>query len=73
MAKLESLGGGYQLWHYLPSRPAAIIFIIIFFILTGGHTWKLFRNRLWFGIPFVIGGLCKSTAVHAHPRSTCMY
>ncbi|KAJ3535711.1 hypothetical protein NM208_g7026 [Fusarium decemcellulare] len=56
MPKLE-LHNGYPLWRYLPSFPAAIVFAVIFGILTLGHTWKMFRHRMWFCIPFVVGGL----------------
>ncbi|TPX13402.1 uncharacterized protein E0L32_006132 [Thyridium curvatum] len=47
---------GYPLWLYIPNRPAAVIFTIIFVIITGYHTYLLFRRRLWFVIPFVVGG-----------------
>ncbi|KAM5354686.1 hypothetical protein ACJ41O_001333 [Fusarium nematophilum] len=56
MPKLET-HNGYPLWHYVPSLPAAIIFAIVFSILTIGHAWKMFRHRMWFCIPFVVGGV----------------
>ncbi|VUC35075.1 unnamed protein product [Clonostachys rosea] len=56
MPTLETYNG-YPLWRYIPSLPAAIIFVIIFAILTGLHMWKMFRHRMWFCIPFVIGGV----------------
>ncbi|KAJ4175204.1 hypothetical protein NW754_005624 [Fusarium falciforme] len=46
---------GYHLWNYIPSRPAAIIFIAVFAILTAGRTWRMLRHRMWFCIPFVVG------------------
>lgn len=52
---------GYQLWHYIPSLPAAIIFTILFGVATFLHIFKMFQNRTWFCIPFVIGGFCKLT------------
>ncbi|KAF7550012.1 hypothetical protein G7Z17_g6001 [Cylindrodendrum hubeiense] len=56
MAKLE-LYNGHYLWEYIPSFPAAIIFIVVFGVLTAAHVWKLARNRTWFCIPFVAGGV----------------
>ncbi|EGU83023.1 hypothetical protein FOPG_15057 [Fusarium oxysporum f. sp. conglutinans race 2 54008] len=48
--------GDFYLWSYVPSIPAAVIFIILFLVLSAAHTWKMIHNRLWFCIPFVIGG-----------------
>ncbi|KAH7253204.1 hypothetical protein FSOLCH5_013997 [Fusarium solani] len=56
MPKLET-HNGYPLWRYVPSLPAAIVFVVIFGILTIGHAWKMFRHRMWFCIPFVVGGI----------------
>ncbi|UPK99877.1 hypothetical protein LCI18_010812 [Fusarium solani-melongenae] len=56
MPKLET-HNGYPLWRYIPSLPAAIVFVVIFGILTIGHAWKMFRHRMWFCIPFVVGGI----------------
>ena len=44
---------------YLPSIAAAVIFILIFAVLTTYHVFLLFKNRTWFCIPFVVGGLCE--------------
>ncbi|KAH8683662.1 RTA1 like protein-domain-containing protein, partial [Ilyonectria robusta] len=55
MAKLEMYNGHY-LWHYIPSFPAAVVFIALFGLLTAGHAFKLVRHRTWFCIPFVVGG-----------------
>jgi hypothetical protein len=60
MAVLESIGGGgYYLWRYLPSVPAAVIFVLLFLGLTGLILWRMFKTRTWFCIPFAIGGICK--------------
>ncbi|KAF5676729.1 RTA1 domain-containing protein [Fusarium denticulatum] len=48
--------GDFYLWSYVPSIPAAVIFIIVFLVLSLLHTWKMIQNRLWFCIPFVVGG-----------------
>ncbi|KAJ5749172.1 uncharacterized protein N7511_010868 [Penicillium nucicola] len=47
---------GYQFWDYVPSIPAAVIFMLIFLALTGLHTWKMITARTWFCISFTIGG-----------------
>ncbi|KPM37536.1 hypothetical protein AK830_g9016 [Neonectria ditissima] len=56
MPTLETYNG-YPLWRYIPSLPAAIVFTVIFALLTIAHCWKLFRHRMWFCIPFAVGGL----------------
>ncbi|EXK78735.1 hypothetical protein FOQG_16608 [Fusarium oxysporum f. sp. raphani 54005] len=48
--------GDFYLWSYVPSIPAAVTFIIVFLVLSIAHTWKMIQNRLWFCIPFVVGG-----------------
>lgn len=57
--ELLSYKGDFFLWSYVPSMPAAIIFCIIFLGLSMVHTWKLLRNRMWFCLPFAIGGYRK--------------
>jgi hypothetical protein len=54
-------GTKYLLYHYSPSKVAAIVFIALFGITTILHIFQLSRKRTWYFIPFVIGGLCKST------------
>ena len=53
-------GEKYYLYHYEPSKVAAIIFVALFAITTVLHIYQLVRNRVWYFIPFVVGGLCKS-------------
>ncbi|OOF99854.1 hypothetical protein ASPCADRAFT_503804 [Aspergillus carbonarius ITEM 5010] len=57
MAKLEPYVPGYYLWNYMPSIPAAVIFIVLFLGATAVHVFKLFRSRAWFNIPLAIGGI----------------
>ncbi|KAI1408592.1 RTA1 like protein [Hypoxylon sp. FL1857] len=70
MAQLEPYVGNYYLWKYLPSIPAAIIFALLFLAATGAHCWRLFKTRLWFCLPFVVGGImevigyCARAAAH---------
>lgn len=47
------------LWNYVPNLPASIVFTAAFAILSALHTWKMVQHKMWFCIPFVIGGLCK--------------
>jgi hypothetical protein len=58
----QLMSRSYKFWNYVPSIPAAVIFMLIFMVLTGLHTWKLFRTRSWFCIAFTLGGLCKLTS-----------
>jgi hypothetical protein len=58
MPELQKYKGTTYLWDYVPSLPLAIAFAILFTLLTLFHIYKLFRTRLWFCIPFVIGGIC---------------
>jgi hypothetical protein len=66
MAVLEPLIGGYYLWKYVPSIAAAIIFVLIFLVMTGLISYRMFRTKTWFCIPFAIGGLC--TLHFNHPN-----
>ncbi|PMD38881.1 RTA1-domain-containing protein [Hyaloscypha variabilis F] len=50
-------GTKYLLYHYNPSKVAAIIFIALFGITTFLHIFQLSRKRTWYFIPFVVGGL----------------
>ena len=58
MAVLEPTKGGYYLWKYVPSIAAAVIFALIFLVMTGLISYRMFRTKTWFCIPFAIGGLC---------------
>ncbi|OAR01179.1 hypothetical protein LLEC1_03860 [Akanthomyces lecanii] len=55
MPTLE-LHNGYPLWHYVPNRPAAVIFVVLFACAAAYHAFVLFKHRLWFCLPFVVGG-----------------
>jgi hypothetical protein len=63
MALIARLAPGtkYILYHYDPSKVAAILFIALFGISTIAHIFQLSRRRTWYFIPFVIGGICMST------------
>ena len=49
---------GWVAYTYYPSMGAAVVFIILFAIVTLLHTFHLFRTRTWFFVPLVIGGYC---------------
>ncbi|KAL8969650.1 MAG: hypothetical protein Q9183_001900 [Haloplaca sp. 2 TL-2023] len=49
--------GGYVFYHYTPSLAAAIIFVIVFTILTVAHAYRMIKHKLLFCLPFTIGGL----------------
>jgi hypothetical protein len=53
--------GEFIFYHYAPSMPAAIVFIVLFALSTGFHYWQMIRTRTWFMIPFSIGAICEST------------
>ncbi|KAG4256579.1 hypothetical protein FPRO04_08156 [Fusarium proliferatum] len=46
-------------FEYLPNKPAAISFVVLFGIVTLAHLVFLFILRAWFFIPFILGGICE--------------
>ncbi|KAF2196548.1 RTA1 like protein [Delitschia confertaspora ATCC 74209] len=69
----------YKFWHYTPSIAGAVIATIIFALVTGFHMFRLFKNRTWFCLPFVIGGLFETIgyaargAAHSDTKSVTPY
>lgn len=57
-----------ELYDYAPSMAAAVIFVIVFTILTLYHTLRLFKTKSWFCTPFILGGLCMlaTSSLHQH-------
>ncbi|KAH8629761.1 hypothetical protein IG631_14338 [Alternaria alternata] len=49
----------FKLYRYNPSMAAAVIFIVLFLLITALHFYQMMRTRTWIFIPFVIGGVCK--------------
>ncbi|KAK6364133.1 hypothetical protein LTS17_012486 [Exophiala oligosperma] len=43
-------------YRYDPTMAGAVLFIILFALVTFLHTYQLLRTRTWYFIPFVIGG-----------------
>lgn len=60
MPELEKYLGKVYLWAYVPNLPVAIVFAVLFAIISVAHTWKMIRTKMWFCAPFVIGGFCTS-------------
>lgn len=48
----------FEFYHYDPSIAAAVIFLLLFLVMTVVHTYQMFRTKTWYFIPFVIGGFC---------------
>ncbi|UZP39168.1 hypothetical protein NXS19_006984 [Fusarium pseudograminearum] len=46
-------------FEYLPNKPAAISFVVLFGITTLAHLIFIFIYRAWFFIPFILGGICE--------------
>lgn len=66
MPELQS-HNGYYLWHYVPNLVAAIIFEVLFVLVTLYHGWMIAKTKTWFCIVFAIGGLRKSSKRSALP------
>lgn len=49
---------GYYLWHYVPSRVAAVIFLLLFLAATAFHSWKTWKHKTYFCICFALGCFC---------------
>jgi uncharacterized protein YqhQ len=50
----------FVLYRYDPSMAAAVIFIILFLLVSVLHLYQMVRTRTWILTPFVIGGFCIS-------------
>ncbi|KAF2468696.1 RTA1-domain-containing protein [Lindgomyces ingoldianus] len=69
MPTLETYRGDY-LWHYVPNLPAAVVFAALFSLATAVYTWKMATTRMWFCVPFVIGGLFEVIGFVSRAAST---
>lgn len=61
MAQLKPYKGGYYLWLYIPSTPAAAVFTALFALATAYISWRMIKTRAWFCTVLIVGGLRKST------------
>jgi hypothetical protein len=50
---------GYILYHYIPSKPGAIVVAALFALGTLAVLWRCITTRTKFAIPFMVGGVCK--------------
>ncbi|KAL4783767.1 RTA1 like protein-domain-containing protein [Aspergillus varians] len=60
---------GYYLWHYVPSRAAAVVFLLLFLAATAYHTWKIWKLKTYFCICFAIGGFCYCARTSAYDKT----
>ncbi|KAI0123680.1 RTA1 like protein-domain-containing protein [Xylariales sp. AK1849] len=56
MPTLDTYHGVY-LWHYVPNIGAALAFTALFSLITIAHSWKMYTTKMWFCLPFVVGGM----------------
>ncbi|KAH7378001.1 RTA1 like protein-domain-containing protein [Cadophora sp. MPI-SDFR-AT-0126] len=47
----------YLLYRYNPSIAAASVACVLFAIITGVHSFQMYKSRAWFLIPLVLGGI----------------
>ncbi|KAK4168144.1 RTA1 like protein-domain-containing protein [Cladorrhinum sp. PSN259] len=48
-------GDTKKYYEYAPSMAANIVFVVLFVLVTLGHTFFMFKMRTWYFIPFVVG------------------
>ncbi|KAL8894116.1 MAG: hypothetical protein Q9192_004603 [Flavoplaca navasiana] len=71
--------GEYVLYHYSPSIAAAAVTIVVFAVLTGLHAYRMIKTKLWFCIPFTLGGVFEFVGYvgravgHSSPESLGAY
>ncbi|KAF9694699.1 hypothetical protein EKO04_007514 [Ascochyta lentis] len=58
-----------SLYPYTPSKTAAVISAVVFALLLAIHTFKLFKTKTWFAIPFVIGAIFETLGYLARAYS----
>ncbi|RAH70016.1 uncharacterized protein BO66DRAFT_438720 [Aspergillus aculeatinus CBS 121060] len=56
MVQLKPYKGDYYLWEYVPNLGAAVVFLLIFAVLTAMHTYRLIKTRTWFFELYGYGG-----------------
>ena len=66
-------GDVFQFYRYIPSIPAAVIFICLFSTTTALHIYQVCRTKIWILLPLVLGGISISPhpthPVKVRPRS----
>lgn len=66
------MSSSFKLYNYNPSSGAAVAFAIFFALSIAGHLWQVYRNKSWFFIPFIIGGLCECVLIF-FPEEVIMF
>jgi len=56
----------FVFYRYVPSKGAAVLFVIWFMAATLLHMYQMWRTKAWFFTPFVIGGICKFIGSELH-------
>lgn len=58
----------WALYRFAPSMAAAVVFAIMFLLVTIVHVFQMIRTRTWYLTPFCLGGACESKEhPHAYP------
>ena len=52
-------GRRWVAYRYEPTMVGAAIFTVLFWLTTLYHLFQLYKGRVWYFIPFAIGGICK--------------
>ncbi|EEU42503.1 uncharacterized protein NECHADRAFT_93370 [Fusarium vanettenii 77-13-4] len=52
--RASDTSSGFKLYHYDPTIPGAVIFLLLFLATTAFHFWQLIRPRCWFMLPLAI-------------------
>ncbi|CAF9939080.1 MAG: hypothetical protein ALECFALPRED_007975 [Alectoria fallacina] len=66
-------------YHYTPTLAGAVLFILLFSVITLAHLFQLLRLRAWFMIPVLVGGIFEITAYlsrsisHFHTQSLGLF
>jgi len=60
--------GDFKLYRYDPSVPLAAVASVLFALLTSLHLFQMYRSRVWFLIPLVLGGICQLTHFLSFPQ-----
>jgi hypothetical protein len=55
----EQATSEFKLYHYDPSVAAAVVFVVLFLATSVYHVWQMVKQRTWFFLAFIIGGICE--------------
>ncbi|PYI09287.1 RTA1 domain protein [Aspergillus sclerotiicarbonarius CBS 121057] len=69
----------YELYRYTPSLAAAVLFIILFILITAYHVYQMAQARAWYFICFILGGIFQiigyvaRALAHSNTQSVSIY